>query len=682
MGGRGRFGKIGVWLWLLLVVGAVLALPSIASAAGNEVLILGSTVTGGTGSIEAQEVVADGLTPVVVDDATWRGMTTSQFSAYRAIVLGDASCTTLGAAQAAQDTVATWGPAVTGNILINGTDPVFHASQGGADVTTKGIDFVVADATHTGAYVSLSCYYHGTAPSTPVPLLDALRPGGFTVTGVGCYNDAHIVASHPSLDGLTDGTLSGWSCSVHEAFDSWPADFTVLALAKDFGSAFTASDGTIGTPYILARGAGLRSFPLSASPTSADVEVGSTHTITAELLDGATSTPVSGQTIRAASETRSGSVVLLNLLPCSTPLCQSDARGEVAFSYTSNVISTDTILVFHDSNGNESPDRGEEQVRVLVNWVAARSGPVLMIHGIDAAGAAGANCARDWDDTKQFLRSHGYAARDLFTVAYYAGDRFCDRVISGHVNPDLGNSYFDGKGAHKGSAGGHTAEAAIEHLAYHLAWYIYDDYSSNGQRVDVLAHSMGGLIIRYAVAQTEAHNPAFPPKLLVGNVVTFGTPHGGSREGGQALCDLRLRLRECSEMRAGSSFLTGLETNGWNPQGAGGTDWTAMGSDDDTWVAADRAVGTTRNRQRDLFFGGCHKVWYPATRREGRNNHKVKQPIEHSDYFHNGAIAGGMNATNLLAYTSAGHCGAPLEAHTGELHPMGWAALALDSQDY
>jgi hypothetical protein len=296
--------------------------------------------------------------------------------------------------------------------------------------------------------------------------------------------------------------------------------------------------------------------------------------------------------------------------------------------------------------------------------VVQQHGPVLMIHGLDARAPYG-----------------DVLDRELLTVAYYERDVNCDRPINAYVNPSLDNSYFDGVGAHAGTAGGHTAEAAIEHLGYHLAWFVYSEYSSQGRYVDILSHSMGGLIARYALAEVASANPAFPPRLLVSNVVTLGTPHGGARTGARALCrPVRLGLRQCIEMEAGSQFLTSLEENGWNPQGTGGTDWTVMGSDDDTWVAADRAVGTSRDRQTNLYFGACHKLWYPSVRFEGKR--KIKQGIEHDGYMHNGSIVGGMNATNLAAHTSGDHCGAPLESATGQRHPMGQATLALTSTEY
>jgi GDSL-like Lipase/Acylhydrolase family len=381
--------RFSVWATALAVVTVGGLLPMVATApaahaAANEVLILGSTVTGGTSSLEAQEVAAQGLAPIVVDDATWSAMSSAQFATYRAIVLGDATCSGTVPSAAVANTAA-WGAAVTGNILINGTDPVFHASQGGSLVTQKAIDFAIADSGKTGLYVSLSCYYHGTAPKTAVPLLDGLRPGGFTVTGVGCYNDAHIVATHPALDGLTDSTLSNWSCSVHEAFDTWPADFTVLALAKDFGAAFTASDGTIGTPYMLASGQGLRSFPLSVTPTSATVPVGTTHTVTATLLDAATRQPAPGVLLQAVAAAATG-VSVGTLLHCSTPLCTTDSNGQVSFSYTSTSPGDQVITVWVDSNTNGLIDPGEPQVRAAVTWTRAQSTTWLALGDSYSAG--------------------------------------------------------------------------------------------------------------------------------------------------------------------------------------------------------------------------------------------------------------------------------------------------------
>jgi len=354
-----------VFAAMALVTSVAVAIPGAAQAAPGQVLILGSTVTGGTSSIEAQEVSALGLIPVVVDDATWSTLTQAEFATYRAIILGDPTCGSTAPAVAVENG-STWGAVVTGNVVVNGTDPVYHAGQGGDPATRRFVDFALADPAKTGAYVSLSCYYHGTSAHTPVALLNALRPGGFSVTGVGCFDDAHVVAQHPALAGLTDETLSNWSCSVHEGFDTSPPDFTVLAIARNYGSTFTASDGSVGTPYILARGSGLRSFPLSISPVTDTAAVGGTHAVTAQLLNPTTAAPAPGIAIK----------FLITQGPdagarpaCAAGSCVTDASGLVTALYTnSGQVGQDTIVAFLDTNANDQPDIGEFQAFAGMDW--------------------------------------------------------------------------------------------------------------------------------------------------------------------------------------------------------------------------------------------------------------------------------------------------------------------------
>jgi len=117
-------------------------------------------------------------------------MTADQFAAYRAIVLGDPTCSGESAVSAAESNALTWGSVINGNVEIIGSDPIFHATFTNpaiAAVTQRAVDFAVGQVGKTGAYISLSCYFHGVAPQTHVTLLDGLDPGGagFSVQGVG-----------------------------------------------------------------------------------------------------------------------------------------------------------------------------------------------------------------------------------------------------------------------------------------------------------------------------------------------------------------------------------------------------------------------------------------------------------------------------------------------------------------
>ncbi|TGO32632.1 hypothetical protein BHYA_0300g00050 [Botrytis hyacinthi] len=208
-----------------------------------------------------------GYTTKVVSEAEWKTMTTAEFAAFKAIVIADPDCSTSPSdVQFLTDTKNTWGPAVQGNIVVIGTDPTFHFSaQPGAKVLIdNSIKFAasaksLAGTQQTGLYYALSCYYNNV-DSAKVESLSYF--GDFTVRGnLACYNKAHIVASSPALGTLNDAALSSWSCSVHEAFSSYPSvginGFQALAIAQDVigvGSQ-TFGDKTIGLPYIISRGA-------------------------------------------------------------------------------------------------------------------------------------------------------------------------------------------------------------------------------------------------------------------------------------------------------------------------------------------------------------------------------------------------------------------------------------------
>lgn len=341
-----------------------------AQAASGEVLILGPTVTGGASSLEATETIAVGKTPVVVDAATWAGMTTSDFASYDAIVLGDPTCQTgTGAIDAAIANASVWGAAVTGNVIINGTDPVFHGKN---IVLNSGIAFAVAESGQTGLYCSLSCYYYNAASGTPVPLLDGISGGGFTVVGQGgCPAQSHIVATHPALSGLTDAYLSNWGCSTHEGFVTWPSDFLVLAISLDVPSSFVAADGTTGAPYMVARGKTLEVISdIKLTPKTATNNVGTSHTVTATVTENGTPTEGTTVTFTIISGPHSG----------LTGSDTTDSSGLATFTYTGTTVGTDTIhATFVDSKGktqtsNEVTKTWEEKPTAveLVSFKAKR----------------------------------------------------------------------------------------------------------------------------------------------------------------------------------------------------------------------------------------------------------------------------------------------------------------------
>lgn len=237
-----------------------------------------------------------------------------------------------------------------------------------------------------------------------------------------------------------------------------------------------------------------------------------------------------------------------------------------------------------------------------------RTKPVVFVHGLDAVGDPGVSCSSTFATMENKLRALGQTGT-FDTVGYYEYDTGCNHSINA-AGGNPGSHYASGHYAD----GGHGANTDIRHLGYHLAWYVYNTYSSKGITVDLVGHSMGGLMIRYAVGGVAQRLSGFPPYLYVEDGLTMGSPHGGARTA-VWLCP----FTECDQMHPGSNILVWMQDYAWNP---GGVDWTTMGSDDDNYVAADRAVGTNTSRTANQYFGNCHKVWY-----------QTSANLEHSDYM-------------------------------------------------
>ena len=148
-------------------------------------------------------------------------MTAAQFDTYAALVLGDPTCGSIRAITAAEENRATWSPVVDGNIVMIGTDPVFHEDQGGGQLTDSAMAYAWPrrddqPLLHRRAATTM-------APRTARPFLCSTGSGR-SRSATPVLQDAHIVAEHPALAGLDDGDLSGWNCSVHEVFQGLAAE--------------------------------------------------------------------------------------------------------------------------------------------------------------------------------------------------------------------------------------------------------------------------------------------------------------------------------------------------------------------------------------------------------------------------------------------------------------------------
>ena len=185
------------------------------------------------------EIARDmGFDVTIATRGRWAAMSRSDFRVFGAIVFSDPGCKSgTDRLDVADATADTWSRAIRGHVVVNGTDPVWHANHGiepGPEHLIVNTLAYVTRGAGTGLAVSLSCYFSGADRDTPVTLLRHF--GTFTVQGQGtkplpnCPDKVETPdPSHPLLAGLPAADLSDWSCSIHEAFDSMPSGFEVIA---------------------------------------------------------------------------------------------------------------------------------------------------------------------------------------------------------------------------------------------------------------------------------------------------------------------------------------------------------------------------------------------------------------------------------------------------------------------
>ncbi len=358
---------------------------------GGTVLILSTTLSG---TKESDLATALGFTVEVADPAAWAAKTQADFASYRAIILGDATCSDLSIYAAAEANKATWSAAINGNIILIGADPGFHANYAPAvpasTLMSNSIAFAGDVSGKTGLYAAFGCAYVSAPPEgTPISFLSEL--GAFTGAG-NSWDAVHMVASHPALAGLTDELLSNWGNSTHMGFVSFPEDYVSLASQNGLTGPgqITFGDGTTGIPYIIVKGAGVIVIggPVitEISPNTGPVAGGTTVVITG--------TDLTGGTVTFGGAAASCTVDSPTQITCTTP---AHAAGAV------DVVVTTPVGPYTASDGFTYVDTIPAPT---ITGLAPTSGPVaggttVVITGTDLTGGtvtfggAAASCTVD-----------------------------------------------------------------------------------------------------------------------------------------------------------------------------------------------------------------------------------------------------------------------------------------------
>lgn len=224
--------------------------------------------------------------------------------------------------------------------------------------------------------------------------------------------------------------------------------------------------------------------------------------------------------------------------------------------------------------------------------------PVYLVHGYSADGT---DCQQRWGPAMEAWRKAGWEG-GFHTVGYYEGDSSCNTKIAAA-----------------------NRSTPIQQLGSQLAWDIYLQYSRHGRSVDVVGHSMGGLIARVALTGVSRGWDGFPPFVYVEDAVTLGTPHGGVSASWVRSCD----ETQCVQMRPGSKFLRVLASVGQNPQSNQGTDWT-----DRLRGRCDRRVAVRRRLAR----GAQHAPRPPGSLQARRGNRPRRPGLDRQRRPHGPAV--------------------------------------------
>ena len=198
-----------------------------------------------------------GTVVTVASDAMWRSMTTTQFGQYDLIWVDGGTCggTTASLFGTAQDTLGTWGPAVTGRVVLLTGDPDLHRNNDTPVLYRNAVNWLkglgrTVDGGRTGLFFSWGCTtYTGSvfdvsrgAPETFTSVLGSglstrvFNPCEATLTAA--------AATHP----VTSGFATFWDCPMHGAFASIPSGYVTLGVSG-------------GSPSLIAREASVACIP-------------------------------------------------------------------------------------------------------------------------------------------------------------------------------------------------------------------------------------------------------------------------------------------------------------------------------------------------------------------------------------------------------------------------------------
>lgn len=194
--------------------------------------------------------------------------------------------------------------------------------------------------------------------------------------------------------------------------------------------------------------------------------------------------------------------------------------------------------------------------------INSKNNPVLLVHGWEMYNNAKTDCAKKFKDVINGLKKEGFTG-PFVTVGYYKKNTNC--------SIDLSARYGVGR------------DSTWKEIGAALSNAVNEDYAQFDQAVDLVGHSMGGLIIRSALQGSEEGLDGFA-QMMVEDVVTVATPHKG------ASISVFCIHKQCKTLSPNNPDFAWLESN-QSPQSNIPTDWTLLGSTWDMLVNKNSSMG-------------------------------------------------------------------------------------------
>ncbi|MFE6288267.1 esterase/lipase family protein [Streptomyces sp. NPDC057877] len=214
---------------------------------------------------------------------------------------------------------------------------------------------------------------------------------------------------------------------------------------------------------------------------------------------------------------------------------------------------------------------------------------VIFVHGFAPTGKH--DCADYFRSARTHFANKGWSG-NLLTFGYYSGNTNCSYKYNG------------------------SRDTSLKTVAKAFANYAYNNYSRRNIKLDVVAHSMGGLVVRAALYHTARGTSGFPPYVYIEDVATLGTPHGGTTWG--STCSGL--WQQCADMKPSSAFLDSLPST--MPNSRMGTDWTTVSSFDDGIVSESSGIAGTAEHEVQYDDGISHNEL--RTIRSGTYKSRIK----------------------------------------------------------